>query len=347
MLASDVVRFLRLKPTGASGDGDFTEMNLNKDEISALAQDVQSRSGAARDERLRDLPDVVLTVGSLPGLLAQTLLDTGEYCLVPFPYVEPFLMSNLQQGDHGAGKVDRLLVEPVTIHRGMYLGDSPMPVGDCATIGLRTLLIARNDLPKDAVNRVMQCVFESDFARRVKPRSPREINTAYKIHPAAEAYLDRDKPFITSSLCDAASRMFSIFGAFSAGALSIYGYLRRRRIRRPGVYLEEIREIDALASGQRPESAESLSNVELAQRLDLRLTQLKERIIHDYCSNRVQGEMVLLSILSILADSRTQLRVSPGRPQNIESGKSAQSKPIWPSINPHVESEERKPGLAA
>jgi hypothetical protein len=43
----------------------------------------------------------------------------------------------------------------------------------------------------------MEGVFETDFMRRIKPLSPRAISTHYAVHPAAEAYLDRDKPLIT------------------------------------------------------------------------------------------------------------------------------------------------------
>jgi hypothetical protein len=160
---------------------------------------------------------------------------------------------------------------------------------------------------------MMECVFETDFLRRVKPKTPREFATDYAIHPATEAYLDRDQPLFTGSFFDAMSTVFSIFGAFSAGALSLYGYLRKRRIRKPGEYLEEIRRIDALASGKQSESEAPLSHELLSQELDARLNQLKEQVICDYCENRVQGEMVLLSILSTLADSRSRLHASNGR----------------------------------
>ena len=204
-----------------------------------------------------------------------------------------------------------------------------MPSSDCPTVGLHTLLVARADLPAAAVKRVMQSVFETDFVRRVKPTSPREIPTGYDIHPAAEAYLDRDKPLITGTFFEVLSKFLSIFGAFSAGALSLYSYLRRRRIRRPGEYLEEIRKIDALALGQQSESDAPLTPDELAHQLDGRLTQLKEQVIHDYCNNRVQGEMVLLSILSILADSRTQLRGATAR--KLDAGSISPTKQVWQS----------------
>jgi TRAP-type uncharacterized transport system substrate-binding protein len=347
MLANDVLRYLRLRPIDASGVGDYFETVLTKEELSQLALDIQSQTSGARQARLRELPDVVMTVASLPGMLVQSLIDTGEYRLVPFPHVEPFLLSNLQHGGP-EGSVDRILVEPVVIHAGMYLASSPVPIFDCPTVGLRTLLVARADLPEATVKCVMTSVFESDFMRRVKPLSPRAITTHYAIHPAAEAYLDRDKPLITGKFFEMISKFLSIFGAFSAGALSIYGYVRKRRIRRPGEYLDEIRKIDALASGKQSDGNGTLASGALAQRLDARLTQLKEQIISDYCSNRVQGEMVLLSILSILADSRTQLRVPPGRSIEPQTGNSAESSSSLRAVGAGpVQSPVRNPGLAA
>src|SRR5262249_3732148 len=149
--------------------------------------------------------------------------------------------------------------------------------------------------------------------------SPREIATRYKIHAGAEAYLDRDKPLITGHFFESISKAFSIFGAFSAGALSIYGYLRKRRIRRPGEYLEEIRVVDALASGEFGDSNGQQVPEVLARQLDARLVKLKEQLINDYRDNRVQGELVLMSVLSMLADSRADLRRSVGRPINAET----------------------------
>lgn len=313
MLASEILRFLRLSSTDATGQEKFTTCSLSKEDLGRLAQNIQTQSGTERQSSLQALPDVVMTVVPLPSRLVQNLLDTGEYCLVPFPHVEPFLASELHRVGGPQGSIDRIFMEPTVIHQGMYLGSARMPCGDCATIGLRTLLVARNDLPSATVERIMQGVLETDFMRRVKPKSPREIATAYKIHPAAEAYLDRDKPIFTGSFVEVFSELLSVFGAFGAGALSLYGYLRRRRIRRPGEYLDEIRKIDALASGRQSETSLPISPDALAHELDARLNQLKEQVIRDYCDNRVQGEMVLLSILSTLSDSRSRLHATTHR----------------------------------
>ncbi len=315
MLTSDILRFLRLRPTDSSGQGDYTALPMSKEELTQLCQEIQSQQGAQRDASLQSMPDVIFTAASLPSVLAQNILDTGAYRLVPFANVEPYLMSGSPQASDAEGSVDRLFFESTVIHAGMYLGSSLTPASDCPTVGLRTILVARADLPATTVKRVMQGVFETDFVRRVRPQSPQKFASAYQAHPAAQAYLDRDKPLLTGVFLEAMSEFLTIFGAFSAGALSLYGYLRRRRIRRPGEYLEEIRKIDALASGEQAEPKMQLSAAALAKEIDARLNQLKEQVLRDYCDNRVQGEMVLLSILSTLADSRSRLHVATGRPE--------------------------------
>jgi hypothetical protein len=167
-------------------------------------------------------------------------------------------------------------------------------------------------MPAPTIKRLMKTVFESEFTRRFHPTTAREITTPFETHPAVLAYLDRDLPLFTGQFFEYISKFLSIFGAFSAGALSIYGYLRKRRIRKPGEYLEEIRTVDALATNLQLDEEPSITRDALVRQLDTRLVKLKEQLIQDYCNNRVQGEMVLMSILSMLADSRTQLRRGAG-----------------------------------
>src|SRR6185503_2445194 len=87
MLASEILRYLRLTPTVAPAKGDYTLSSLSKEELSQLAEKLQSQTGAQRQASVEDLPDVVITVASLPGMLVQTLLDTGAFTLAPFPHV--------------------------------------------------------------------------------------------------------------------------------------------------------------------------------------------------------------------------------------------------------------------
>lgn len=313
-LASDVLAFLQLRGGTAAelaaGKCDYEAEDLTKDEIEAQAEDVQELDGAARERVLRQIPDVVLTIASLPSPVVQELLDTGEYALAPFPYAEPYLLSGLggkKEVDDRGEYLDRSYVEAAAVPTAMYVGDKPTPAENCPTIGLRTLLVAREGLSKPLVQHLMHVMFETDFTRQIKPLSPRQVATTYSIHDGAAAYLDRNAPFITSEFCENLSGALSLFGAFSAGALSLYSYLRRRKIRRPDEYIEQIRTVDAMFSQPEGDVA-ALKPDAMVRELDTRLIKLKEQLIHDYCNKKIEGEMVVLSILSMVADSRAELR---------------------------------------
>jgi hypothetical protein len=94
-LACEVLKFLRIQCPTNSTAGDFEDVSCNKLALTQLADEVASLTGAARMARAKDLPDVALIVGSLPSTVTQKLLDTRVYTLVPFPYADSFLMTDV------------------------------------------------------------------------------------------------------------------------------------------------------------------------------------------------------------------------------------------------------------
>lgn len=288
-LGCELLSYLRMRPKTDQDEGDYTLLTMSKEELLRGAQSPPPRS---------IMPDVIFLVASTPSAIVQTLIDSQEYDLLPVPYVQSFLAGDLHHANREQGSVQRLYLEPAVIPAATYLSESPLPAADCPTIGMRSLLVAHANMPEKTVKRLMFSVFGGDFNRRIKPVSPQEIPSPFPIHPGALAYLHRDRPIVTEQGFEMAGTALSIFGAFSAGALTLFGLLRRRRIRRPEEYLEEIRQVDRMAMG---------TSEEARRKLDHRLVQLKEQLIHDYCSNRMSNEMVLMSILSMLADSRDLL----------------------------------------
>jgi len=331
LLFADLLDFLRVSPRDGLGRSYFTSVTMNNKELIQRAEQAQHLTGESRQEKLRELPDVIGVVASLPSRLTQILLDTNEYRLLPLSYANAYLMDNLQSASLKGKGIERLYIEKAAIPAATYFGKLPIPIADCQSIGMRTLVVSRADLPPAVVSRMMQCLFEGDFSRRIPPRGPHEMLSPYAPHAASVAYFERNKPLITGKFFDLAGKALSIFGAFSAGVLTLYGFLRRHRARRPQEYLEEIRYVDLLASGQRQDSEAPSAPNELASYLDNRLLKLKEQLIHDYCNKRVQGEMVLMSILSMLADSRSQLRRSFGQLSDHEA--------------PVMESPDRAPNI--
>src|SRR4029077_14484542 len=97
-----------------------------------------------------------------------------------------------------------------------------------------------------AIERLTKTLFEAQLARRLETKYPREVATPYAIHPAALAYFDRDKPLlVVNKAMEWVSKGLSIFGAFSAGALSLYSLLRRKKARPPAQYFAAIRTLES------------------------------------------------------------------------------------------------------
>ena len=133
---------------------------------------------------------------------------------VPLPAVRAILADNLQDSDAIQTVIQREFLQRTVIPAYSYFTTRGFPETDCETLGVRLLLVARKDVPALSVQPLMRTVFEGQFARRIQPQSPREFATPYAIHPAALAFLDREKPLAIAETIDWFSKGLSIFGAF-------------------------------------------------------------------------------------------------------------------------------------
>ena len=201
---------------------------------------------AEKDAMIAELPDCVIVVESMPSTVAKLLVEVADYEIVPLPAVRAILADNLQDSDAIQTVIQREFLQRTVIPAYSYFTTRGFPETDCETLGVRLLLVARKDVPALSVQPLMRTVFQGQFARRIQPQSPREFATPYAIHPAALAFLDREKPLAIAETIDWFSKGLSIFGAFSARALSLYSLLWRKKARKPSDYYAELRKLDQL-----------------------------------------------------------------------------------------------------
>lgn len=180
-----------------------------------------------------------------------------------------------------------------------------LPQTDCATIGVRLLLVARRDLPESTVKHLSQALFEGEFANRIQPISPRELATPYAIHDGTVAYLDRDKPLAFNKVIEWASKGFSFFGAFSAGALSLYSLMKRRKARKPTDYFAEIRNVENVTAVDAVMPASQMH--QQAKELNERLVKLRNELIEDICEGRLKSDQMISNIIMMLTDARSNI----------------------------------------
>lgn len=306
-LAREVLAFAHLKPENEAEPGDFMATHWSPEELTNRANEIDVAKGAERDRLIQSLPDAMILVASMPSKVVQEIIEAADYQIVTLPFARAFILNPNGGGNQQNAVIDHSYIEQTAILGGTYLGTRPVPPQDCQTIGLRLLLVANKNVPAGVIYRLMAKVFEGEFARKYKPTNPTEKDSPYDVHLGALAYLNRNKPYILNEVVEVGKKVMSVFGLFSAGALSFFALLRTRKNKSAGDYLNEIRQIELIARGLESDSEAPKETVALARHLDERLAKLKSELIHACCNKEFKNEMMLLNILTILVDTRQQV----------------------------------------
>jgi hypothetical protein len=267
-----------------------------------------------RDRLIAELPDCLIVLGTMPSSIAQLLVEAAGYQLRPMPATRAFLMDRLPNSHPTQTIIEREFLEPTVIPSHSYFTTQAYPETDCETVGVRLLLVARSNLTAKHIHPLMKALFESKFTHRMMPQSPIGMPGPYAVHPAAVAYFDRDKPyFVVQQAMEWLTNGLSFLGAFSAGALSLYGLIRRKKHRTPSDYLSEIRNISDAMRKTEMDRTNGATNLQFSKQLDERLQHLRQNIIDDVCAGRMKADQSFSNILMLLKDTRCDLATSPSQ----------------------------------
>lgn len=308
LLARDLLTFARLKLPTDTQAGDVVPTEYGKSELIGKCQAILQANEKEKDKLIAQLPDCLLVLGLIPSPVTQLLIETADYRIIPIPATRAFLLDNLQDTNAKTTLLQREFLEPTVIPKSSYFATRAYPAEDCETVGARLLVVVHKRVAARAVQRLTKTLYEGQLAHRLETKFPREVATPYAIHPAALAYFDEDKPllFINKAM-EWLSKGLSIFGAFSAGALSLYSLLWRKKVRTPAQYFAAIRKLDSTAVNAHADSAVATQSEELVRDLDCRLLQLRQDLIEDICEGRIKGDQVIANILTLLKDARRNL----------------------------------------
>ena len=195
-------------------------------------------------------------------------------------------------------------LEAVTIPAFTYGIRPAVPAGDCPTFGLRLLLVANKNTSPTAVLRLL-CALDSGVAQRYHINLDTANHThEFPIHAGAETYAKGRKPMMAGELLEPAGDLLSVIVAGGAGALALWGFLRGLRAVQPDIHLRQIDRIERLLRGdERDKGAPALPG-EFIDFLERRLSDVKRAAIDDYAAGRLEGDEALVSILTLVADTR-------------------------------------------
>lgn len=311
ILGHEFLKFARLqlpelqdRPIGSA----VTVENWSKQRINDHCKGILNAPSLQRQTMVDELPDCFLLLDTMPCQQVPLLVEAAGYEIRPLPASRAFLADLLQTSASDHTVVEREFLEPSKIEALSYCTTEPFPAADCETVGVRLLLVANRSVKAEAIAPLMQAVFESEFTHRLAPKSPREISGPYEIHPAAAFFFDRDKPMmVMQEAINWLSSGLSFLGAFSAGALSLWGIIRRRKWRTAADYIAEVRAISDTIHTLDQSAMEGNHIQDVAKQLDDRLMMLQHALIDDVCAGRMSPDPSFFSTLALIKEAQEDL----------------------------------------
>jgi TRAP-type uncharacterized transport system substrate-binding protein len=308
-LAEQFLAFVGMRPartdrSGAKHEGDYEPVNWTEEELLDRMVKLRQATAADRPALEHELPAGVLIVASVPSPTVDALIQTGKYQLLPLPYLTA-LQLDIRRNHGRAGRwleSDRL--EASVIPAFAYGVRPAVPMEDCPTFGLQRLLVANKDVSSHAVMKLLRALNCDEIRRYHIDVDTANLDSEFPVHPGATAYAAGRRPVVLSELLEPVMNLASVGGAVGAGALTVWGFLRNLRAVNPEVHLRQIDRIERLLNGSELDAAAPKGQLDFVAYLEGRLAQIKQAAIEDFAKGRFQSDEALLSILTMVADTR-------------------------------------------
>ncbi len=310
-------------------------------------------------ERLADagdasvMPDAIFHMAAVPSLVAMKLIRCCGYTLVAIPFAEAFrqsaLLDDFSTPDTG-GTIERRYALEVEIPPFTYQTDPAVPDAPLTTVGARLMLVANDRVSSATVERVLDAIFDSRFARIPQPalhRSLLDLPPRHPLHVGTIAFIGRSRPWLSEDDVNKLANALSVLGALVGGGLFLWqGWRQRLRARRDeifGGYQMRIAELES--RGVELELAAQLALEPLIS-LQRDLLQLKSEALARYAAGELGSQATLTDLLVPLNAARDHvgallLHVRENLEEQAEvQGRSAEA--VWDEAVERSEDEPRE-----
>jgi TRAP-type uncharacterized transport system substrate-binding protein len=306
-IAREVLAFVGLRPGANPGAGGYTLDPVSPDDLQRELERIDALKGPERDSAVQALPDAVLFLAPTPSLLGKQLAHTAGYHLLPVPFAEAFCRERLSPPTSDGVRVDRSVLNPVSIPPFTYGHDPVTPSEPCLTVGAPLLLVAQDDADPEAVARVLEAIYDSPLTNAIRPPPLREQVAAFPLHRGTERYLHRNDPLLRSEDVVKLGPLLGGIGAMISGLFAFYSFMRLRKLRRFEAYYKEIEHIDMLARGVEVDPDAPSDPDSLRAHLETRLTTIKHDAVKDFAEGGLHGEGLIAGIIALINDTRGSL----------------------------------------
>lgn len=249
ILAEEVLQFMGMKRGEDCLDGAYTYPELIR-----LAPEA--------------MPDAIFSLSPLPSPAGEKLVHEYGYQLMELPFGEAMALR-------------KPFIEETRIPADTYGVHPAVPQQPLRTVGTRAVLIANAKVPVATIRRLVEVLYESDFARRagIQPLDVSLLQRPgeYPNHAGTIAYLHRHDPWINKDLQDNFSRLKGALVSVVSAAILAWQWYRRRRTTGVDDYLLACNklELEALRASSNGQFAEAELRVCLAELAELKIDVLE------------------------------------------------------------------------
>ncbi len=214
------------------------------------------------------MPDAVFGLSPLPSPLGVKLVERCGYRLVELPFADALALR-------------KPYLEDVIVPANTYAVHPAVPAKPMHSVGTRSVLVAHRDVSKVAIRRLLEVLYESDFARRVgmQPLDPSLLQRSgeYPSHAGTLAYLRRHDPWVNKDLVENLKSLRGMLVSAVSALILAWQWYRRRKAEGADDYLRICNkmELNALRSASQGEFGDAELRDVQAQLVALKILVLE------------------------------------------------------------------------
>ncbi len=283
--------------------------------------------------RPRARPDAVFVATTLPSPLVTRLVKQGQYRLVPLPFHDAFALQAMsetpQTGEQLTPTNERTLVirkehiPDAVIPAFTYAADPAEPPEPLHTLGMTMLLIANKNVDPIIVERVLEVLFHTRYARLIRPPlDVRRLEEPPEIpwHAGAIAYLEHGKPILTGQLLSVLGQWVTVLGPLVGGLLFVRQWFKQRfrfaSEKSFETYIAKVSRLERTAMDLWDSGPVQISELE---RLERELGRLKVEALARFARGEMEGVNMMTNFLTHVSDARDHLGRLAARRQRAVS----------------------------
>src|SRR5262245_31662277 len=208
--------------------------------------------------------------------------------------------------------IEKRRIAATVIPAFTYQVEPPVPPTVLPALGTRLLLVAHKDVDAQAIRRLVDAVYATEFAGASRPPlDPKllDLPPEFPWHEGTRTYLERNTPIVSGVLMDSAHKALAIFAAAASGLFVLWQWLKQRgkflRDRGFNKYISEVMRIEEEASGleRDPTGAQ-----ERLRYLREELGRLKAEALHRFTEGELAGHELMQGFLVQVNDVRDYIQ---------------------------------------